>query len=81
MLLNMKSRHGIDDGPPGLIEMTQADEVVGETASLIEGPGIEPGHKLRLVDQSVLEGDQAEQEVTIGGDSSHRIGLLVTLRG
>jgi hypothetical protein len=45
--------------------------VVGQGAGLVEGPRLEGGDELALVDQAVLQGEQAEVEVALGGDGGH----------
>jgi hypothetical protein len=45
--------------------------MVGQTAGLVAGPGVERGDELRLLDQPVLQGEQAEEEVAVGGDGGH----------
>jgi hypothetical protein len=52
------------------------DEVVGQGATLVERPGLEGGDELALVNQAVLQGQQAEEEVAVGGEGGHGVGLL-----
>src|SRR5262249_55467615 len=47
----------------------------------VQGPGLEGGHELDLVDQAVLEGEQAEEQVAIGGDGGQGSGLRAGRRG
>ena len=50
-----------------LAEMAQGDEVIGQRLVLIGGPGPHAVGELGLVDQVVLEGEQSEEQVAIGG--------------
>ena len=43
--------------------------------ALSQRPGLEGGDELALVDQAVLQGEQAEEEVAVGGDGGHGAGL------
>ena len=45
------------------VEVAAVDEVVGQRPALVAGPGVEGGDELALVDQAVLEGEQAEEQV------------------
>ena len=71
VLLDVASHQGIDGGSVVGIEVAATDEVVGEGAGLVERPGLEGGHELDLVDQPVLECEQSEQQVAVGGDAGH----------
>jgi hypothetical protein len=66
---------GIDRRSVVGIEVTAVDEVVGQGAGLLECPGLEGGHELDLIDQAVLQREQAEEQVTVGGDGSRGAGL------
>src|SRR5262249_34874177 len=57
-----------DGGPLGSVEGPQPDEMAGQSAGLVAGPGVERGDELRLLDQPVLQGEQAEEEIAGGGD-------------
>src|SRR5262249_33289030 len=50
------------------------DEVVGQRPGLVAGPGLEGGDELALVDQAVLEREQAEEQVAVGVGAGHRWG-------
>ena len=67
---------GLDGGAVVGVEVAAGDEVVGQGAGLVERPGLEGGHELALVDQAVLQGQQAEEQVAVGGDGGHGAGLL-----
>ena len=56
----------------------RAIEVVGQAPGLVAGPGLEGGHELALVDQAVLQCEQSEEEIAIGGDGG--IGNLRSAR-
>jgi hypothetical protein len=68
VLGDVQVRHRRDDGPLGVVEMTEGDEMVGQGAGLVEGPGLEGGHELDLVDQAILEGEQSEEQIARGVD-------------
>ena len=53
------------------VEVAAGGEVVGQGPGLVAGPGVEGGDELALVDQAVLEGEQAEEQVAVGGDGGH----------
>ena len=53
------------------VEVAAGDEVVGQGPGLVAGPGLEGGDELGLVDQAVLQGEQAEEQVAVGGDGGH----------
>ena len=55
VLLDVACHKGIDSGAIVSIEVAAGDEVVGE------GPGLEGGHELALVDQADLQRQQTEE--------------------
>jgi hypothetical protein len=57
----------LQERPLGESEVTAGFQVVGKTPGLVERPGLESGDELDLVDETVLEGQKAEQEIAIGG--------------
>ena len=63
--------HGLDAGALVGVEVAAGDEVVGQGPGLVAGPGLEGGDELALVDQAVLQGQQAEEQVAVGGDGGH----------
>lgn len=48
-------------------EVAAIEQVIGEGAILVERPGLERGDELGLVKEAVLESEEAEEEVLIGG--------------
>ena len=60
-------RPGPRHRPLGGVEVAAGDEVVGQGPGLVAGPGLEGGDELGLLDQAVLQGEQPEQEVAVGG--------------
>ena len=50
-------------------------QVVGQRPALVAGPGLEGGDELPLVDHAVLECEQTEEQVAIGGDGGHGAAL------
>ena len=69
--VDVHGRQGLDGGPLGSVEVPQPDEMVGQSAGLVAGPGVERSDELRLLDQPVLQGEQAEEEVAVDGDGGH----------
>ena len=51
----MTCHQGIDRGSVVGIEVSATDEVVGQGAGLVAGPGAEGGNELVLIDQAILE--------------------------
>ena len=75
VLLEVAYHEGLDGRAVVGIEVAATGEVVGQGAGLVQGPGLEGGHELDLVDQAVLQGEQAEEQVAIGGEGGHGAGL------
>ena len=71
VLLEVAGHQGLDGGSVVGVEVAAADEVVGQGAGLVERPGLEGGDELALVDQAVLQGQQAEEQVAVGGEGGH----------
>jgi hypothetical protein len=57
VLGDVQAHHRVDDDPLAVVKMTEGDEMVGQSTGLVEGPGLEGGHELDLVDQTILEGE------------------------
>jgi hypothetical protein len=55
VFLGVSGHQGLDGGSVVGIEVAAGDEVVGE------GPGLEGGHELALVDQADLQRQQTEE--------------------
>ena len=79
--LRCSADQGLDRGALVGVEVAAGDEVVGQRPGLVAGPGLEGGDELALVDQAVLQGEQAEEEVAVGGDGGHGTGLRERRRG
>jgi hypothetical protein len=60
----------------GRIEVTERDEVIGDRSRLVAGPRVEADEQRRLVDQAGLQGEQSEQQVSLGVCSGHGRWLL-----
>jgi hypothetical protein len=75
VLLEIASHQGRDGESIVGIEVAAAEEVVGQGAGLVERRGLEGGHELDLVNQAVLQSEQAEEQVTFGVDGGHGAGL------
>ncbi len=63
--------------PLGGGEVASGFQVVGQAPGLLERPGLEGGHKLALVDDPVLQREQSEEEMAIGGDHGEAPGQRV----
>ena len=61
----MPGGEGLDDGALRWGEVAPVDEVVGQGPGLVGGPGLEGVDELGLVDQTVLQGEQPEEEVGV----------------
>ena len=48
------------------VEIAESDEVIGQAAVLVAGPGVKRGDELDLVDESVLKRTQTEEQVALG---------------
>ena len=75
VLLQVQADHRLDAGALLGVEVAAGGEVVGQGPGLVAGPGLEGGDELALVDQAVLQGEQAEEQVAVGGDGGHGAGL------
>ena len=53
--------------PLGGGQVAAGFQVVGQAPGLVERPGLEGGHELALVDEPVLEREQSEEEMAVGG--------------
>src|SRR5690348_4078054 len=61
--------------------MPQGHEMIGQAFRSLEGPRLEGGQELRLVDQAVLQGQEPEEELAVGGDGCHEVSLPGGRRG
>jgi len=61
--LNMHTGDGLDGGPARGVEVPEIDEVVGQRPALVSRPGGEGREQRPLVDQAVLQGQQAKEQV------------------
>ena len=57
----------LERSPPGSGQIAPALEVVGQALRRVELPGPEGLHELPLIDQAVLEREQAEEQMAVGG--------------
>ena len=64
----MQRNHGLDGGTLVVVEVAAGVEVRRQRPGLVSGPGLEGGDELGLVDQAVLKGQQAEEQVAVGVD-------------
>ena len=75
VLLEVPSDQGLDRGAVVGVEISAADEVLGQRSILPERPCLKGRDELSLIDQPVLQGEESEQQVTRGiGGSWHRDG-------
>ena len=75
MALDVQTGDGLDGGAARGIEVTRVDQVVGQRSALVARPGGEGREQRPLVDQAVLQGEQTEEEIAIGIDGGHGMGL------
>ena len=66
-----RDNRATDAGRGAQADVWAADEVIGQGASLVKGPGLEGGHELALVNQPVLQRQQAEEQVAVRGEGGH----------
>jgi hypothetical protein len=71
VLLEVVCHQDIDNGPVVGIEVTATDKVVGEGAQLVERPRLERACELALVNEPVLQRQQTEEQVAVGGEGDH----------
>jgi hypothetical protein len=71
VLLEVQTDHGLDARPLVGVEVAAGGEVLGQGPGLVAGPSLEGGDEVALVDQADLEGDQAEEQVAVGGEDGH----------
>ena len=79
--LDMQTGDGLDGGAARGIEVAELDEVVGQGSALVASPGGECRKQRPLVDQAVLEGQQAEEQIALGIDDGHATDLPDARRG
>jgi hypothetical protein len=72
MLLQVHGDHGVESGSLIGLKVAALDEMFRQRSLLLASPGLERGDELDLVDQSVLEREQAEEEVTFGVSGHER---------
>ena len=72
--LDVQGGQRLDRGAPGVVEVPECDEVVGQGSGLVGGPGMEGGDELVLPDQAVLQGEQPEEEMAVGRHAGAPIG-------
>src|SRR5262249_40052976 len=66
VLLEVEGGQGLEGGPLGVVEVTAADQEIGKQSILGAAPGLEGGDELALIDQPVLQGEQAEEQIALG---------------
>jgi hypothetical protein len=78
--LDVQVGERLDHRPLGGAQVAQGDEVVGQRSRPVGGPGVEGGHEMGRRNQAVLEGQQAQQEVAVGGHGASSRGLVTVRR-
>ena len=61
VLLQVQADHDFEAGALVGVEVPAVGEVFGQGPGLVAGPGLEGGDELTLVDQAVLQGQQAKE--------------------
>ena len=61
----------VEQCPLGAGQVSSSFQVLGQAPGLVQRPGLERGHKLNLVDDPVLQREQPEQKMPIGGGGGH----------
>jgi hypothetical protein len=74
--LQVQGDHRLDPGPLLGVEVTAADEVLGQRAALIARPGGERREQRSLIDQAVLQRQHAEEQVARGVGGAQHGGRL-----
>ena len=74
----MQGREGRKGGLLGAVQMPKRDQVVGQWPRLVASPGMERRDKLCRLDQAGLKGEQAEEQMAIGG---HRALRWISVTG
>ena len=61
---------------PLTIQLAPGNEMFGQGAGLVAGPGLERGKELALVDQTDLQSHETEEEIAVVIDGDHGRSLL-----
>jgi hypothetical protein len=69
------------NGPLGLAQMTEVEEMFGQGPGLFQGPGLESRDELGLVDQPVLEREQPKEEMAVCRGSHDMASIIVGRAG
>ena len=75
MLLQVQPDHRLDHAALVGIEGAAVDEVIGQRPVFLERPGLKPGDELDLVDQPILQRQQAEEQVAVRARVVHASSL------
>ena len=81
VLLEVAGHQRLDGGPVLRVEVAAGEEVLGQRACPVAGPGLEGGDEGALVDQSVLKREQSEQEMAVGGGGHGVVSIVVGRAG
>ena len=66
VLLQMLGDELVQQGALPIVQVAPIDEMVGQGTGLVAGPGLEGGDELDLVDQADLQGEETEEEMSVG---------------
>ena len=77
----MQTGNGLDNGPTRRVEMPEFDKVIGQEPVLVARPRSECREQRPLIDQAVLQGEQAEEKVALSINGGHGTVLPDTWRG
>ena len=75
MLLNVAQHQPLEHGPIILGERTALDHDPGHRPRPLFRPALKRGDEVGLIDQPVLQRQDAEQEVSLGFDDCHEVIL------
>src|SRR5262249_22796782 len=70
VLLQVQHHHRLDPATLLGVEVAACAQMVGQRPGLVEGPGLERSDELALVNQPVLQREQAEEEIARGIDGA-----------
>jgi hypothetical protein len=71
----VQADHGLDAGALFGVEVVAVGQLVGQRPRAVAGPGAEGDDELVLVYQADLQGEQAEEQVAVGGEGGNGLSL------
>ena len=81
MLLEVPRDQRLDRASIVGVQIAPGHKMLGQRPLFLERPGLKGRDELRLVDQPILQSEQTEEEIAIGIDGSHEVGLPNAQRG